>query len=149
MNKNNRNLEELKTMLSEEEQYLIYSNVLKNRVQSDIKRVATENSISVSTEDIEAITEKYVLHHEYNSDTSYTNNLQTLIKKQMDAKETFTVFAKINARWSVNIKANTIKEVMQKIEKRFYAADFGDAYDIDYQVVNIETPDGKTINPQH
>ena len=38
---------------------------------------------------------------------------------------------------------------MQKIEKRFYAADFGDAYDIDYQVVNIETPDGKTINPQH
>lgn len=149
MNKNNRNLEELKTMLSEEEQYLIYSNVLKNRVQSDIKRIATENSISVSTEDIEAITEKYVLHHEYNSDTSYTNNLQTLIKKQMDAKETFTVFAKINARWSVNIKANTIKEVMQKIEKRFYAADFGDAYDIDYQVVNIETPDGKTINPQH
>lgn len=149
MNKNNRNLEELKTMLSEEEQYLIYSNVLKNRVQSDIKRIATENSISVSTEDIEAITEKYVLHHEYNSDTSYTNNLQTLIKEQMDAKETFTVFAKINARWSVNIKANTIKEVMQKIEKRFYAADFGDAYDIDYQVVNIETPDGKTINPQH
>ena len=132
-------------MLSEEEQYLIYSNVLKNRVQSDIKRIATENSISVSTEDIEAITEKYVLHHEYNSDTSYTNNLQTLIKEQMDAKETFTVFAKINARWSVNIKANTIKEVMQKIEKRFYAADFGDAYDIDYQVVNIETPDGKTI----
>ena len=149
MNKNNRNLEELKTMLSEEEQYLIYSNVLKNRVQSDIKRIATENSISVSTEDIEAITEKYVLHHEYNSDTSYTNNLQTLIKEQMDAKETFTVFAKINARWSVNIKANTVKEVMQKIEKRFYAADFGDAYDIDYQVVNIETPDGKTINPQH
>ena len=147
MNKNNRNLEELKTMLSEEEQYLIYSNVLKNRVQSDIKRIATENSISVSTEDIEAITEKYVLHHEYNSDTSYTNNLQTLIKEQMDAKETFTVFAKINARWSVNIKANTVKEVMQKIEKRFYATDFGDAYDIDYQVVNIETPDGKTINP--
>ena len=149
MNKNNRNLEELKTMLSEEEQYLIYSNVLKNRVQSDIKRIATENSISVSTEDIEAITEKYVLHHEYNSDTSYTNNLQTLIKEQMDAKETFTVFAKINARWSVNIKANTIKEVMKKKKKRFYAADFGDAYDIDYQVVNIETPDGKTINPQH
>ena len=149
MNKNNRNLEELKTMLSEEEQYLIYSNVLKNRVQRDIKRIATENGIFVSTEDIEAITEKYVLHHEYNSDTSYTNNLQTLIKEQMDAKETFTVFAKINARWSVNIKANTIKEVMQKIEKRFYAADFGDAYDIDYQVVNIETPDGKTINPQH
>lgn len=147
MNENNRNLEELKTMLSEDEQYLIYRNVLKNRVQSDIKRIATENSISVSTEDIEAITEKYVLHHEYNSDTSYTNNLQTLIKEQMDAKETFTVFAKINARWSVNIKANTIKEVMQKIEKRFYAADFGDAYDIDYQVVNIETPDGKTINP--
>jgi 16S rRNA C967 or C1407 C5-methylase (RsmB/RsmF family) len=149
MNENNRNLEELKTMLSEEEQYLIYRNVLKNRVQSDIKRIATENSISVSTEDIEAITEKYVLHHEYNSDTNYTNDLQTLIKEQMDAKETFTVFAKINARWSVNIKANTIKEVMQKIEKRFYAADFGDAYDIDYQVVNIETPDGKTINPQH
>lgn len=148
MNKNSRNLEELKTMLSEEEQYLIYRNVLKNRVQSDIKRIATENGIFVSTEDIEAITEKYVLHHEYNSDTNYTNDLQTLIKEQMDAKETFTVFAKINARWSVNIKANNIKEVMQKIEKRFYAADFGDAYDIDYQVVNIETPDGKTINPQ-
>lgn len=147
MNKNSRNLEELKTMLSEDEQYLIYRNVLKNRVQSDIKRIATENSIFVSTEDIDAITEKYVLRHEYNSDTSYTNNLQTLIKEQMDAKETFTVFAKINARWSVNVKANTVKEVMQKIEKRFYAADFGDAYDIDYQVVNIETPDGKTTNP--
>ena len=91
MNENNRNLEELKTMLSEDEQYLIYRNVLKNRVQRDIKRIATENGIFVSTEDIEAITEKYVLHHEYNSDTSYTNNLQTLIKEQMDAKETFTV----------------------------------------------------------
>lgn len=134
--------------LSEDEQYLIYRNVLKNRVKSDIKRIATENGIFVSTEDIEAIAEKYVLHHEYNSDTSYMSNLQNLIQDQMDAKETFTVFAKIDARWSVNVKANTVKEVMQKIEKRFYAADFGDAYDIDYQVVNIETPDGKTINPQ-
>lgn len=76
------------------------------------------------------------------------NNLQNLIKEQIDAKRTFTVFAKIDARWSVNIKANNIKEVMQKIEKNFYAADFGEAYDIDYQVVNIETPDGKLINPQ-
>ena len=147
MNKNNRNLETLKTMLSEEEQYVIYRHVLKNRVQSDIKRIAAENNMPISTEDVKTIAEKYVSHHEYNSDTSYTNNLQNLIKEQMDAKATFTVFAKIDARWSVNIKANTVKEVMHEVAKRFYAADFGDAYDIDYQVVNIETPDGETINP--
>ena len=57
----------------------------------------------------------------------------------------YFVRMKIDARYTTEVEADSIEEAKKKAEENFSNADFGEASDIDGDVVVIEDPDGNYL----
>lgn len=57
----------------------------------------------------------------------------------------YFVRMKIDARYTTEVEADSIEEAKEKAEENFSNADFGEASDIDGDVVVIEDPDGNYV----
>ena len=58
---------------------------------------------------------------------------------------TYFVKMKIDARYTTEVEADSLEEARKKAEENFSNADFGEASDIDGNVVVIEDSDGNYV----
>ena len=58
---------------------------------------------------------------------------------------TYFVKMKIDARYATEVEADSLEEARKKAEENFSNADFGEASDIDGNVVVIEDSDGNYV----
>ena len=55
---------------------------------------------------------------------------------------------KVEARYVVEVEADNIKQAKEEAEYQFFDADFGEAEDIDGEIINVEDEEGNFLFEQ-
>lgn len=155
--------EELKNKIDAmpyEDRDAIYRYLWAQKVHEDvISQIKQDPNLEGMTEEeydqlTDKVIERYVYDCDYNCETDYWTNLDTLIdeevkkfqKKKQEAlkKQNFTIKYTVTGEFLVDVNADSLKEAEEAAEKVLAGACFGDLAEINTEVTEATDGTGET-----